>query len=417
MSDGAAAAGTAAGLPRLATRERPSLTLVVILGALSSFGPLSIDVYLPALPSLTRSLHASASAGQLTLTSSMLGIALGQLVAGPTSDRFGRRQPLLIGLAGYAVISLACASMPSIWPLIVIRFIQGMLGGSGIVIARAVVRDLFEGLVAARLFATLIMITGIAPVLAPVLGAQVLRFSSWRGTFVLLGVVGLLILLMAALGLKETLPAEKRHQGGLRETLGTFGRLLGDRGFAPYALALALASCAMFAYIAGSSYVLENVFGTSPQAFSAVFAVNSVGFILVAQASRRIVGRFGPARLLRWGLVVLALASLGTLAVALTGAGLWPMLVTLFVTMSSCGLVLPNGVAAAMIGQPSALGAASALIGLGQFGSGAAIAPLVGIGGPYDAVPMGIIMGAGSVAAVGVDLGWTRRVRRGRDAS
>ena len=211
---------------------------------------------------------------------------------------------------------------------------------------------------------------------------------------------------MAAVGLKETLPAQKRHQGGLPETIATFGRLLRDRDFAPYVLVLALASGAMFAYIAGSSYVLENVFGTSPQVFSAVFAVNSVGFIVVAQVGRRIVGRFGPVRLLRWGLVVLALGSLGTLAVAVAGAGLWPLLITLFVVMSSAGLVLPNGVAAAMIGQPSALGAASALIGLGQFGAGAAIAPLVGIGGAYDAVPMGIIMGAGSVAAVGVDLGW-----------
>ena len=409
MSDGAAATAVSPGEVAAARTERPRFTLVVILGALSSFGPLSIDVYLPALPSLTRSLHASASAGQLTLTSSMLGIALGQLVAGPTSDRFGRRRPLLGGLAGYALISFACALMPSIWPLIGVRFVQGLLGGAGIVIARAIVRDLFEGVTAARLFATLMMITGIAPVLAPVLGAQVLRFSSWRGTFVLLAIVGLAMLLMVAFGLEETLATGKRHQGGLRETMRIFRRLLGDRRFAPYALALALASCSVFAYIAGSSYVLENVFRTSPQVFSAVFAVNSVGFIIVAQVGGRIVGRFGPARLLRWGLVVLALASLGTLTVAVTGAGLWPLLVTLFVMMSSAGLVLPNGVAAAMIGQQSALGAASALVGLGQFGSGALVAPLVGIGGAYDVVPMGIIMGVGGVAAVGVDVGFRNR--------
>ena len=191
--------------------------------------------------------------------------------------------------------------MPSIWPLIGVRFIQGLLGGAGIVIARAIVRDLFEGVTAARLFATLMMITGIAPVLAPVLGAQVLRFSSWRGTFVLLAIVGLVMLLMVAFGLEETLATGKRHQGGLRETMRIFRRLLGDRRFAPYALALALASCSVFAYIAGSSYVLENVFRTSPQVFSAVFAVNSVGFIIVAQVGGRIVGRFGPARLLSWG--------------------------------------------------------------------------------------------------------------------
>lgn len=365
-------------------------------------------MYLPSLPSLTRDLHASASAAQLTLTGCMLGIAFGQLIAGPTSDRFGRRQPLLIGVAAYMVASFACALMPSIWPLIVVRFIQGLVGGSGIVIARAVVRDLYEGSVAARLFGTLIMVTGVAPVLAPVLGAQILRFTSWRGTFVLLGVVGVLMLVMAVVGLKETLPRERRYQGGLRETTRTFARLVVDRSFAPYALALGLAFASMFAYISGSSYVLENVFRTSPQVFSAVFAVNSVGLVTAAQVGGRIVGRFGPGRLLRWGLVPFALASLGGLVVILTHAGLWPLLIALFLLLSSAGLVLPNAIAAAMSGQPSRLGAASALLGLGQFGSGALIAPLVGIAGPHDALPMGIVMGVAGPAALAVACSFTR---------
>jgi MFS transporter, DHA1 family, multidrug resistance protein len=381
----------------------------VILGALSSFGPLSIDLYLPGLPSLTRDLNASASAAQLTLTGCMLGIALGQLIAGPVSDRFGRRVPLLTGLTGFTLASLACAVMPSIWPLVGVRFIQGLVGGVGIVIARAVVRDLFGGVTAARLFATLMAITGIAPVLAPILGAQILRFTSWRGAFVALAIVGLGMLAMATFGLQETLPADRRHEGGLAESLRIIRGLSADRSFAPYALALALASCAMFAYIAGSSYVLENVFRTSPQVFSAVFAVNSLGFISVAQVGGRSVGRFGPARLLRWGLFALLVASLGTLAVALVGTGLWPVLVCLFVLMSSMGLVLPNATAAAMVGQPTALGAASALIGLGQFGVGALVVPLVGIAGADDMLPMAVIMGAGSAAAVLVDLVFAHR--------
>ena len=394
-------------------RARPRPALIVILGALSSFGPLSIDLYLPGLPSLTKELHASASAAQLTLTGCMLGIGVGQLIAGPMSDRFGRRRPLLIGLAGFTLASLACAVMPSIWPLIAVRFIQGLVGGVGIVIARAIVRDLFGGVTAARMFATLMAITGIAPVLAPILGAQILRFTSWRGTFVALAIVGLGMVAMAAFGLRETLSEDKRHRGGWRESLRTIRRLSADRSFAPYVLALALATCAMFAYIAGSSYVLENVFGTSPQVFSAVFAVNSVGFISVAQVGGRLVGRFGPATLLRWGLFALLAASLGTLTAALVGAGLWPVLVCLFALMSSMGLVLPNATAAAMVGQPSALGAASALIGLGQFGVGALVVPLVGVGGTHDVLPMALIMAAGSVGAVLVDLGFARHPRVG----
>jgi DHA1 family bicyclomycin/chloramphenicol resistance-like MFS transporter len=417
VSDGAAAgaatgaAATAAPPDGLAPTgaARPRFALIVVLGALSSFGPLSMDMYLPSLPSLTRDLNASASAGQLTLTSCMLGLALGQLVAGPVSDRRGRRRPLLVGLTGFMVASVVCAFMPSIWPLIGVRFIQGVAGGSGIVIARAVVRDLFAGATAARLFSTLMMITGIAPVVAPLIGAQVLRVSSWRGVFVVLGAVGLPLLLMAVFGLRETLPGNERHGGGLRETLKTFRRLMADRRFAPFALAFSLSFSAMFAYIAGSSFVLENVFHTSPQVFSVVFAVNSVGFVAVTQAGARAVGRFGPATLLRWGVVLVAAGSVAVLGVTAGGAGLWPLLIALMVMMAGNGLAMPNGIAAAMTGQASALGAASALLGLGQFGLGALLGPLVGIAGPDNALPMGIIMAACGVAALGVVRWWAPR--------
>jgi DHA1 family bicyclomycin/chloramphenicol resistance-like MFS transporter len=409
VTDGTAA--TAASPPDVAAAggARPSLALIVVLGSLSSFGPLSMDMYLPSLPSLTRGLHASASAGQLTLTSCMLGIALGQLVTGPVSDGRGRRRPLLVGLTGYMVASTACAFMPSIWPLIGVRFIQGVAGGSGIVIARAVVRDLFSGAVAARLFSTLMMITGVAPVVAPLIGAQILRFSSWRGVFVVLGAIGLPMLLMAVFGLRETLPENRRHRGGLVQTLRTFKRLMADRRFAPYALAFSLSFSAMFAYIAGSSFVLENVFHTSPQVFAVVFAVNSIGFVAVTQAGGRVVERFGPAALLRRGVIVVAAGSVAVLVVTVAGAGLWALLVALMVMMLGNGLAMPNGVAAAMIGQGSALGAASALLGLGQFGLGALLGPLVGIAGAHNALPMGIVMAACGLAAVAVTPGLMRR--------
>ncbi len=377
---------------------------IVILGALSAFGPLSLDMYLPGLPSLTRELGTSASAGQLTITGCMLGLGLGQLVAGPVSDSLGRRRPLLIGLAGYIAASLACAAAPSIAVLVVVRLIQGMAGGVGVVIARAVVRDLCEGAVAARMFSLLMAITGVAPVFAPLVGGQALAVTSWRGVFVILAAIGVPLLLVAVFGLPETLPVARRHGGGLRPTLRTFGRLLRDRRFSPYAFAFSLSFTAMFAYIAGSSFVLENIYGLSPQAFSVVFAINSVGLITMSQVGGRLVGRVGATLLLQRGLVAVMVASLATLAVVVGGLGLGWLLVSFFVLLSANGIVLPNGTAAALAEQEGALGAASALLGLGQFGFGALVAPLVGLGGSSNALPMAVVIAVAGVAALIVDL-------------
>jgi MFS transporter, DHA1 family, multidrug resistance protein len=393
-------------------QTRPHRELVVILGALSAFGPLSMDMYLPGLPSLSRELHASASAGQLTLTGCMLGLALGQLVAGPVSDSLGRRRPLLAGVAAYCAASLACAFAPSIPALIALRFVQGLAGGVGIVIARAIVRDVYGGVIAARMFATLMMVTGVAPVFAPLIGGQVLRVTSWRGIFVLLAAIGVLLLLITG-GLRETLTPEDRHGGGLRATVRTFGRLMSDRRFAPHAISFSLSFGAMFAYIAGSSFVLEDVFGASPQAFSLVFAVNSAGLITMSQVGRRLVGRLGPAVLARYGLCLVALASVCTLLVTATHGTLALLLVCLFGLLCGNGLVLPNGVAAAM-GDQTALGSASALLGLGQFGVGAAVAPLVGLAGSHNALPMGIVIASCGISALAVDLLFAPRVERRR---
>jgi DHA1 family bicyclomycin/chloramphenicol resistance-like MFS transporter len=377
----------------------------VLLGALSAFGPLSMDMYLPGLPSLTRDLGASATTGQLTLTGCMLGIAAGQLFTGPLSDALGRRRPLLAGLAGYVGASLACAAAPSVSTLIVLRFIQGMAGGAGVVIARAVVRDLFSGRAAARVFALLMAVTGVAPVLAPLVGGQALAVTSWRGIFVLLAAIGVPLLLAALLWLPETLSFERRHRGGLRTTLRTFGRLLSDRSFMPTATSFALSFGAMFAYIAGSSFVLEEIYGVSPQVFSLVFAVNSAGLIAMSQLGGHIVGRVGAHTLLRWGLCGVAFGATGTLIVTLAHAGLAPLLVSLFVIMAANGLVFPNATAVALADQEGALGSASALLGMAQFGTGALVAPLVGLGGPRDALPMAVVIGACGLSALAVNLG------------
>jgi MFS transporter, DHA1 family, multidrug resistance protein len=386
------------------TASRPGLRLTLILGALSAFGPLSMDMYLPGLPSLTRDLGASASTGQLTLTGCMLGLAGGQLLAGPLSDSLGRRRPLLAGLVGYIAASLACAAAPSIGILVALRFIQGLLGGVGVVIARAVVRDLFRGAAAARVFALLMLVTGVAPVFAPLVGGQLLAITSWRGIFIVLAAIGVPLLVGTVLWLPETLTVESRHAGGLQPTLHTFRRLVSDRSFMPPAVAFSLAFAAMFAYIAGASFVLEDVFGVSPQLFSVVFAVNSVGLIAASQIGGRIVGRVGAPALLRFGVFGVALGSIGVLVVTIAHAGLAPLLIGLFAILSFNGLVFPNATAVALADQEGRLGSASALLGMGQFGIGALIAPIVGVAGAHDALPMAIVIGVCGVSSLAVNL-------------
>jgi MFS transporter, DHA1 family, multidrug resistance protein len=363
-----------------------------------------MDMYLPGLPALSRDLGASASTGQLTLTGCMLGLAAGQLFTGPLSDSLGRRRPLMAGLVGYSAASLGCAFAPSIWSLIGLRFIQGALGGAGVVIARAIVRDLFDGAVAARVFALLMAVMGVAPVFAPLIGGQVLAITSWRGIFVLLAAIGVPLLLVTMFWLPETLAPERRHGGGLRSTLRTFGGLLSDRSFIAPATSLALAAAAMFAYLAGSSFVLEDVYGVSAQGFSLIFAVNSAGLIACSQISGRFVTRLGPALLLRFGLIGLVVGAVGTLIATLAHFDLVPLLTSLFVMLCSVGFVFPNATAVSLAEQEGALGSASALIGMGQFGTGALVAPLVGLAGSHDAVPMGLVIGVCGAAALAVNL-------------
>src|SRR2546425_12356619 len=254
--------------------------IFVLLGGLTAFGPLSIDMYLPALPAIGRDLAASESVIQLTLTACLTGLALGQILAGPLSDRLGRRRPLLIGVAGYVLASLLCATAPAAPLLVGFRLLQGLAGAAGIVIARAIVRDLYAGSAAARYFSRLILVMGLAPILAPVVGAQLLRFTSWHGIFLVLALITALLWLGAASALPETLPVQRRRSGSLGDTVRTFRKLAADTQFISYAVAGGLAVGAMFAYIAGSPFVLQGIFHVSPQTFSLIFGVNALGFVV-----------------------------------------------------------------------------------------------------------------------------------------
>ena len=373
--------------------------LLLILGALSAFAPLSIDMYLPALPALGRGFGVSAAQVQLTLSACLLSLALGQLVAGPLSDALGRRRPLLVGVAAYTVASLLCVLAPSVGALVAVRFVQGLAGAAGIVIARAVVRDRYAGVAAARYFSLLMLVNGLAPILAPVIGGQLLRVTSWRGVFVVLAAIGALLLLATASGLDETLAPADRHTGGLPATLATFRRLLADRFFVGYALSSGLSFAAMFAYIAGSPFVLQDIYGLSPQLFSLVFGVNALGIMAASQINGRLVDRAPLPRLLAVGLAMTALGGIAVLAAVLGHVGLIGVTPALCVVVSSQGIVLPNATSLALSGHPRTAGSASALLGVLQYVIGAAAAPLVGVGGTATALPMAAVIAALGSAA------------------
>lgn len=289
--------------PSPARQPPRRLPLVVILGSLTALGPLTIDLYLPSLPQVSTDLHVSQAVTQLTLTAFMIGIALGQLAIGPLSDTLGRRRPLLTGLSVYVVAGALCALAPDPAVLIGMRLVQGLAGAAGIVIARAVVRDLYDGLGAARLLSSLMLVSGTAPILAPVLGAQLLRLTSWRGVFVVLTLLGLAVLAATAALLTETLPAGRRRRGGLPDTLRTMRDLLADGRFSGYLLTGSLGFAALFAYIAGSSFTLQEVYGASPQTYSLLFALNSIGMVVTGQLNGKVLlGRFSSQRILASGL-------------------------------------------------------------------------------------------------------------------
>ncbi|GAA2260496.1 Bcr/CflA family drug resistance efflux transporter [Streptomyces ruber] len=378
--------------------------LVAVLAALTSVAPLATDMYVPGFPDMGDALGASSSAVQLTMTAFLAGLVVGQLLFGPLSDGLGRRRLLLGGTAGFVLFSLVCAVAPNVGVLIAARFLQGVAGAAGMVLARAVLTDRFHGADLPRYFAVLSQIMGVAPIAAPVLGGAILSVSTWRAVFAVLTVIGVLLLLAVLRKVPETLPPERRHGGGLAATFRAMGALLGRRAFMGYVLVLALVSAAMFAYIGGSSFVFENLHGVSSGMYSLVFAVNAVGMLIAGFLFSRLAGRVRLITLLVTGVGVAALGALAQTVLVLTAgetlAGTW---ITLFVTLCGVGLVFPSTMS---IGQALARdtpGAASALLGGLQFLFGAVASPLVGVFGEDSSLPMALIMLV-TVAAAGVAL-------------
>ncbi|MEV8508247.1 multidrug effflux MFS transporter [Actinoplanes sp. NPDC051475] len=379
--------------------SREPLRLVLVLGFLIALAPLTIDMYLPSLPTITAELQTTAAAVQLTLTGTLAGLALGQLLVGPVSDALGRRTPLLAGIAVHILASVLCVIAPNLAILGTLRVLQGLGAAAATVVAMAIVRDLFTGFAAAKLLSRLMLVMGAAPILAPTLGGVTLTWTSWRGVFVVLTLFGIAILTVTALVLPETLPADRRRNGGFAGTIRDYGRLFTDRVYLGLIIVAGLTMAALFAYVAGSSFVFQDEYGLTEQQFGFVFGAGAVGLITATQLNVRLLRYWSPSRILVTALAVGAVAGVVLLIFALTDfGGLVGILVPLWVVLASAGLAFPNAPALALSRHGEAAGTAAALLGAVQFGVGALAAPLVGVLGT-GAVSMGLVIAGGMLAA------------------
>ena len=397
VSDDMLSAGELSAGESRPTRER--LRLVLVLGFLTALGPLTIDMYLPSLPTITTELHAGAAAVQLTLTGTLLGLGLGQLIVGPLADAFGRRIPLLAGVGVHVLASVLCVLAPNLAVLGTLRVLQGLGAAAASVVALAVVRDLFSGLAAAKLLSRLMLVVGVAPILAPTIGGAVLNWTSWRGVFVVLALAGATIMAAAALILPETLPPALRRGGGLVGTVRDYGRLLTDRTYVGLILVGGLAMAALFAYVSGSSFVFQDQYGLSAQQFAYVFAGGAVGLIGATQLNVRLLRRWTPQQILAAALATGLLASAALFLFAATGfGGLVGVLIPLWTVLATVGLAMPNAPALALSRHGETAGTAAALLGAVQFGVGALAAPLVGMAGTGAVAMATVVLGSAAAA-------------------
>lgn len=397
----------------------PSLTAALVL--LSFVGPLSTDMYLPAFPRMAEEFGTDAPGVQLTLTAFLVGMAVGHLVFGALSDRYGRRRPLLVGAFVCAVGTALCAVAPSLESLVALRFVTGFGGAAGVVISRAVVTDVVQGAAAARMFGILMTLAGTAPVLAPLAGGAVIGVGGWRGVFCVLAGVALVVALGVLVAVPESLPKERRRAGGAGRLAAAVREVVGDRAYVGYTLAFTFGFGVLFCYIAGSPFLLQNVLGMGVGVSSFAFSGGAVVVTASSAVGARLVGRVAPEALLRTGLLAM-FAGTGTL-LAVTVAGLLGVVVCLALMTVVCGglgLVVANAAALAIARVPGASGTGSALLGTAQSALGAVVAPLVGLGGEHTAVPLFVgmtVCGGLAVAALRLARGaGTVRASEGAEA-
>ncbi|MGP4039629.1 multidrug effflux MFS transporter [Gracilibacillus sp. D59] len=374
------------------------LQLAILLGSLSILGPFTIDMYLPSFPTIVEDFQTNASLVQISLTTCLLGLGLGQLIIGPMSDVLGRRKPLLIFLGLYFISSLTCAVAPNIYVLIVSRFIQGFAAAGGLVISRAIVRDLYSGRELTKFFATLMLVGNLGPIVAPVMGGAILSFANWNVVFVVLACVGLILTLTISFKLEETLSTERRIPSNFKQVIGNFGSLLKDREFTGYAFTQGFTIAGIFAYVSGIPFVYQNIYGVSPQVFSLLFGVNGIGLIIGTQ----IVGRISivsEKTYLKIGLAISNSAAILLLIALLLKAPLVAVAIPIFFLVTSISIIATSSFSLAIETKGHIAGSASALLGVLPFLLGSLAAPLAGIGGEHTAIPMGIVIFFGSFLA------------------
>jgi len=375
------------------------IQLALLLGSLGLLGPFTIDMYLPSFPTIVEDYQTQASLVQVSLTTCLLGLGLGQLIIGPMSDVQGRRKPLLIFLILYLLASLTCSFAPNIYTFIASRFIQGFAAAGGLVISRAVVRDVYSGKELTKFFSLLMLVGNLGPIVAPIVGGGVLAFTDWSGVFVVLACVGLILFLTASFKLEETLPKENRVPSNFKQVVRNFGSLLKDRQFTGYALTQGFIIAGIFAYVSGIPFVYQNIYGVSPQVFSLLFGVNGVALIIGTQLVGRLTDFISERSFLKFGLILSNSAGALLLIALLFKAPLILVAIPIFFLVASIGIISTTSFALAMETQGHIAGSASALLGLLPFVLGSLTAPLVGIAGEYNAIPMGVVIFAASFMA------------------
>jgi MFS transporter, DHA1 family, multidrug resistance protein len=375
------------------------LQLALLLGSLSLLGPFTIDTYLPSFPTIVKEYDTTASLVQISLTTCLLGLGLGQLIIGPMSDVQGRKKPLRIFLIMYLITSVICAFAPTIYIFIVARFMQGFAAAGGLVISRAIVRDVYSGRELTKFFALLMLVGNLGPIVAPIAGGIILAFTNWSGVFLVLACIGIVLFLIVLWKLEETLPKENRVPSDISQIVSNFGSLLKDRQFTGYALTQGFMVAGIFAYVSGISFVYQNIYGVTPQVFSLLFGVNGIALIIGTQMVGRFAGVISERAFLKIGLLVANVSGFALLVALLVKAPLIAVAVPIFFFVSSIGITGTTSFALAMETQGHIAGSASALLGLLPFVLGSLTAPLVGIGGEYTAIPMGVIMFSASLLA------------------
>jgi MFS transporter, DHA1 family, multidrug resistance protein len=379
---------------------RKRLQLALLLGSLGLLGPFTIDTYLPSFPTIVKDYDTTASLVQVSLTTCLLGLGLGQLIIGPMSDVQGRRNPLRTFLFLYLIASVICAFAPNIYTFIGARFIQGFAAAGGLVISRAIVRDLYSGRELTKFFSLLMLVGNLGPIVAPIAGAIILAFTDWSGVFLVLSCIGIILVLIVSWKLEETLPEEKRVPSNFSHVVKNFGYLFRDREFIGYAFTQGLIVAGIFAYVSGIPFVYQNIYGVTPQVFSLLFGVNGVALIIGSQLVGRLADFISETTFLKIGLFTANIAGAVLLAALLLKAPLIAVAIPIFFFIASLAIISSTSFTLAMEKQGHIAGSASALLGLLPFVLGSLTSPLVGIAGEYSAIPMGVIMLATSFIAL-----------------